>query len=276
MPWWEGHEWNTLAVMPERMLAFGCRLWNRECESGYLGFRRRARHWLGTVARASQPFELVIEGTRAENPEQFTAHSRVSAKSEAGFHFAYRTDTLVPTRADIRDFVTLDQSGVVTVQAFRDGIPVGEAAFVRLNKVTEVPNLARGAKAWSSAPTDPQFAADLVTDGVADDIGSFWMCYPLPADLTVDLGRAVEARRVEIVAFYAAGSALQYRVQVSTDGVNWEEVVDASANTTGATAAGYVHRFNPRPVRYVRVQALRSLQHPRTMPRIHEIRVFND
>jgi hypothetical protein len=145
-----------------------------------------------------------------------------------------------------------------------------------LNKVTEVPNLARGAKAWSSAPTDPQFAADLVTDGVADDIGSFWMCYPLPADLTVDLGRAVEARRVEIVAFYAAGSALQYRVQVSADGVNWEEVVDASANTTGATAAGYVHRFNPRPVRYVRVQALRSLQHPRTMPRIHEIRVFND
>lgn len=147
---------------------------------------------------------------------------------------------------------------------------------VRLNMVTEVPNLAQGTKAWSSAPTDPQFAADLVTDGVADDIGSFWMCYPLPADLTVDLGRAVEARRVEIVAFYAAGSALQYRVQVSADGLTWQEVADVSANTTAATVAGYVHRFSPRPVRFVRVQALRSLRHPSTMPSIHEIRVLND
>lgn len=276
MPWWEGHEWNTLAVMPERILAFGCRLWNRNGESGYLGFRRRARHWLGAVARASQPFGLVIEGTRAENSEQFTTAARLSARPQAGLQFGFRTDTRVPTAADFQESVTLDQSGVVTVQAFRDGAPVGEAAFVRLNKVTEVPNLARGAKAWSSAPTDPQFAADLVTDGVADDIGSFWMCYPLPADLTVDLGRAVEARRVEIVAFYAAGSALQYRVQVSADGLTWEEVADASANTTGAKAEGYVHRFSPRPVRYVRVQALRSLQHPSTMPRIHEIRLFND
>jgi len=276
MPWWEGHEWNTLAVMPERMLAFGCRLWNREGESGYLGFRRRARHWLAQVDRASQPFELIVDGTRPENPEQFTSQARVAARPQVGMTFAFRTDTKVPTLDDVKDSVTLAESGVVTAQAFRDGRPVGEAAFVRLNRVTEVPNLARGAKVWSSVSTDPQFAADLVTDGVADDTGSFWMCYPLPADLTLDLNRVVEARRIEVVAFYAAGSALQYRVQVSTDGINWTEVADASANEEAARPEGYAHRFAPRPVRYVRVQALRSLQHPRTMPRIHEIRVFND
>lgn len=276
MPWWEGHEWNTLAVMPERMLAFGCRLWNRTGENGYLGFRRRARHWLGVVGRASQPFELMVDGTRPANPEQFTSQVRVSARPQAGMTFGFRTDTKVPTLGDVKDSVTLDESGVVTVQGFRNGFPVGETAFLRLNKVTEIPNLARGAKAWSSVSTDPQFAADLVTDGVADDTGSFWMCYPLPADLTLDLNRVVEARRIEVVAFYAAGSALQYRVQVSTDGIHWTEVADASANEEAARPEGYVHRFTPRPVRFVRVQALRSLQHPRTMPRIHEIRVFND
>lgn len=276
MPWWEGHEWNTLALMPERILAFGCRLWNREGESGYLGFRRRARHWLGAVDRVSHPFKVHLEGVRAQNREQFTDFVHVRATPAPGLEIRMSTDERVPTIYDGGREARLEFSGIVTIQAFRSGEPVGEAALLRLNKVTEVPNLARGAKAWSSAPTDPQFSADLVTDGVADDIGSFWMCYPLPADLTVDLGRAVEARRVEIVAFYAAGSALQYRVQVSADGLTWEEVADASANTAGATARGYVHRFSPRPVRYVRVQALRSLQHPSTMPRIHEIRVFND
>ncbi|HRE95034.1 MAG TPA: family 20 glycosylhydrolase [Fimbriimonadaceae bacterium] len=276
MPWWEGHEWNTLAVMPERILAFGCRLWNREGESGYLGFRRRARHWLTSVDRVSHPFEVHLEGVRSQNPEQFTDFVHVRATPAPGLEIRMSTDERVPTIFDGGREARLEFSGIVTIQAFRGGEPVGEAALLRLNKVTEVPNLARGAKAWSSAHTDPQFAADLVTDGVADDIGSFWMCYPLPADLKVDLGRAVEARRVEIVAFYAAGSALQYRVQVSTDGLTWEEVADASANSTGATAEGYVHRFSPRPVRYVRVQDLRSLQHPSTMPRIHEIRLFND
>lgn len=276
MPWWEGHEWNTLAVMPERILAFGCRLWNREGESGYLGFRRRARYWLGAVDRVSHPFKVHLEGVRAQNREQFTDFVHVRATPAPGLEIRMSTDESVPTIYDGGREARLEFSGIVTIQAFRSGEPVGEAALLRLNKVTEVPNLARGAKAWSSAPTDPQFSADLVTDGVADDIGSFWMCYPLPADLTVDLGRAVETRRVEIVAFYAAGSALQYRVQASTDGLTWEDVADASANTAGATAEGYVHRFSPRPVRYVRVKVLRSLQHPSTMPRIHEIRVFND
>lgn len=276
MPWWEGHEWNTLAILPERILAFGSRLWNRNDRAGFADFRTRAQYWMGKVQRVSRPFDLVLDGVRTENPRQFTHQVRVGGKPVDGLRYGIRTDGKLPTPADIKDPVTLTDSAIVTIQAFRGSIAVGETEFLRLQKVTVVPNLAFGARAWSSGQEDPQFSASLVTDGVADDTASFWIGYPAPQDLTIDLGKAVTVSRIDVVAFYAARQGLQYRLSVSLDGSDWEDVADASASTAPANSDGFVHRFESRPARYLRVAALHSLQFPATMPRIHEVRAFNE
>jgi hexosaminidase len=148
--------------------------------------------------------------------------------------------------------------------------------FVPVDKVQIVPNLALGKPVTTTADIDPDFPPARLTDGVADVVGSYWLGYPNPVSATIDLGKSIEFNRIDVVAFYAAGHSAHYRVSVSQDGKEWRLIADASKQTQGAPREGYLHKFENQSARYVRLECASSGQHPATMSRIHEVRVFMD
>lgn len=120
----------------------------------------------------------------------------------------------------------------------------------------------------TSTADDPHFSADRLVDGDATTVGQHWIAYPLPASATIDYGRVRTASRVRVVPFFAAGKSTQYRVEVSLDGKAWDRVGLGGGTPT---AAGFVHEFASRQVRFVRLTVLSSDQHPPFVGRVHEV-----
>jgi len=274
MCWWEGHEWNAQRVLPSRIATFGAGLWNGDGERNFAVFEKRMRREIDRIDQASFPYRLKIEG--AVHRTEFTDKITLSAASDRRTMVAFRSDGQIPTPEDTLTQLTLDRSAIVTVQAFREGTPYGETQFLPVDKVTVVPNLALGKKVTTTADVDPDFPPARLTDGVADVVGSYWLGYPNPVSATIDLGTPIQINRVDVVAFWAAGAAARYRVSVSVDGQKWGVVADASEQKQGAPKYGYLHVFVPKVARYVRLECLSSDQHPASMSRIHEVRVFMD
>ena len=275
MCWWEGYEWNAQTTLPLRILAFGSRLWNKSGDQDYAKFLTNSKAILQHIQIQTIPFQVSVEGSRPNNRLEFTDHATVRVMpGDSSLTIAMRSDGGVPMLADAKESLDVGASKVVTIQAFRGSVPVGETEFLNLKKIEVTENLALGAKAWGSTPEDPQFPARLVTDGVADDVGSFWLGYPNPCSLTIDLGSKKQMNRVDVVPFWAAHLPTQYFVDLSEDQKSWENVVDASNLDEAPTKAGYVHRFPAKSARYIRVRITGSKQFPPSMARIHEVRAF--
>lgn len=269
MCWWEGHEWNAQRVLPSRIVTFGARLWNAAGERDYERFRNRLNPALARIDQSSFPYRLSIEGGR-----EFTEKVTLRAASDRRTSVAFRSDGLIPTPKDTLTEITVNQSAIVTVQAFREGKPYGETQFVPVHQVKFVPNLALGKAVTTTSAIDPDFPPARLTDGVADVVGSFWLGYPTPVSATIDLGKPTKMNRIDVVAFWAAGQAARYRVSVSEDGNSWQQVADASEQKQGATREGYRHVFPTQTARHVKLECVGSDQHPASMSRIHEVRVF--
>jgi len=275
MCWWEGYEWNAQTTLPLRILALGARLWNRAGERDYPDFLRRSKAILERIHVRTVPFKVTTEGARPGNPLEFTSRVTVKPKSsDRTLSFGIRTDGAVPSQNDMKRELQVENSSVITIQAFRGSNRVGETEFVSLKKVTVLDNLALGAHVTGSTQEDPQFPASLVTDGVSDDVGAFWLGYPNPCSLTIDLGACKLLNRVDVAPFWAAHQPTQYAVDLSTDGVAWIQVVDATKQTDPPTEAGTIHRFPVRKARYIRVRITGSQQFPPTMARIQEVRAY--
>lgn len=278
MSWWEGHEWNAHTTLPHRIAAFGSRLWNKKGETAFAGFLQRSNRILEQIQTIAYPFNIQVDGARKGSELQFEDKASVSVSTKDDtLRFAFRTDGQTPQAADIKQGgVEISQSSIVTVQAFRGSNPIGETKFLKMAKVKVVPNLAMGAKVVSKGSHDPQFSADLLTDGVADEISSFWISYPIPASFTLSFGKSVEFNRIELVPFGASGGAIQYTIEASQDGTTWKPLVDATGLTEAPPAAGNVHRFSTTSAHYIRVTVTGTKQFPPTIARVHEIRVFKD
>ena len=65
-----------------------------------------------------------------------------------------------------------------------------------------------------------------------------------------------------LYTYWDGGRFYQYKIDVSTDGKQWTNVVDASQNRQRATEHGYAHTFSPTPARYLRVTMLRNSANP--------------
>ena len=77
-------------------------------------------------------------------------------------------------------------------------------------------------------------------------------------DQVKDQGLASERRlggvgRVVVVAFNGDTRYYGFTVETSLDGQTWDMVADRRDNKELSTAEGYTCRFEPRPVRYLRV-----------------------
>jgi hypothetical protein len=69
----------------------------------------------------------------------------------------------------------------------------------------------------------------------------------------VDLLEPTRVGRIVVVGFYGDERYYGFTVETSRDGKTWDMVADRRSNRELSTAGGYTCRFNPRPVRYVRV-----------------------
>jgi len=59
--------------------------------------------------------------------------------------------------------------------------------------------------------------------------------------------------RVVVVGYYGDKRYYGFTVETSLDGRIWEMVADRRDNKELSTVKGYTCRFDPRPVRYIRV-----------------------
>jgi hypothetical protein len=168
----------------------------------------------------------------------------------------------------------LNKTTVIAIQAFKNGRAIGETMFKQFSKVSERRNLAFGATVRATTAEDPQFPWSCLTDGVADRVGGFWLGYPNPAKVTVELDRAQVASRVDVVPFWASGDRTRYKVSVQSDTGPWEQVGDSSERSGVLDPNGDRFEFPERKVRRIQLEVASSTQYPVSIARIHEIRLF--
>ncbi len=125
-----------------------------------------------------------------------------------------------------------------------------------------------------SGGTEEGHPPELAVDGNAVDRNesSWWAAPPTPRWLQVDLEQPTIIDRIHVYPYWDGTRFYQYRVETSLDGKDWTQVVDMSENTAPAKETGDLHTFQPRKVRYVRVNML----HNSANPSVHlvEVKVF--
>jgi hypothetical protein len=103
----------------------------------------------------------------------------------------------------------------------------------------------------------PPHPANLANDGLKSDTYNFWATdiseHKLGAWWQVDLENAMTVGRVVVVGFYGDKRYYGFTVETSLDGEKWDMVADRRDNKELSTREGYACRFDPRPVRYIRV-----------------------
>ena len=102
----------------------------------------------------------------------------------------------------------------------------------------------------------PLHPARLANDGFANT-ARYWATdvklHPGQTWWQVDLEKPTDVGRVVVIAYYGDRRYYGFTVETSLDGRTWDLVADHRDNRDPSTKAGYVCRFESRPVRYIRV-----------------------
>jgi hypothetical protein len=104
----------------------------------------------------------------------------------------------------------------------------------------------------------PPYPARLANDGFTRVTDAFWATDVVKhkaesAWWQVDLLEPTTVGRVVVVGYYGDARYYGFTVETSLDGKTWDTVADRRDNKELSTAKGYTCRFDPRPVRYIRV-----------------------
>ncbi len=132
-------------------------------------------------------------------------------------------------------------------------------------------NLTTGKPVEASGPRNDKEPAEMAADGRVDK-SQFWGSIPSPQWWKVDLQKEYQIDRVHVVPYWDGVRYYQYTVEVSTDGKDWKQVIDASKNAEVGTEKGYLHKFEPTKARYVRVNMLKNSKNPAV--HLVEVRVY--
>ncbi len=119
----------------------------------------------------------------------------------------------------------------------------------------DAPSLTTGKPATCSAALPP-FPAYAANDGRTKNTDRYWAMDAgggLPAWWQVNLEEPTTVGRVVVVGYYGDKRYYGFTVETSLDGKKWVTVTDRRDNKELSTAAGYTCRFEPRPVRYIRI-----------------------
>lgn len=153
---------------------------------------------------------------------------------------------------------TVEGMIVITSQLAADE----ELTLVSQGKDTE-------ATAFVNENEAPPFAVD-------GDVTKKWCATGTPPhELTIDLGEAVMIGQVGISHAEAGGEGADmntksYKIFVSEDGTDYQEVVSVTKNTAGTT----LDTFTPVSARYVKLSILKPTQGSDTAARIYEVEVY--
>jgi alpha-N-acetylglucosaminidase len=143
------------------------------------------------------------------------------------------------------------------VEPHGDSINVAEELWQRYSDAfaPDAPSLTTGRPVTCSTSL-PQHPAHLANDGYADNTERYWAMDVAggdPAWWQVDLEELTTVGRVVVVGFFGDRRYYGFTVETSIDSQIWELVADWRDNRQLSTAEGYTCRFEPRPVRYIRV-----------------------
>lgn len=128
-------------------------------------------------------------------------------------------------------------------------------------------NLALNKTVSCSSQQTGNEAVDMV-DG--DAVVSRWSASPYPQWARIDLGAVYSISRTELVPY--SSRAYQYRIEVSTDGINYTQIVDRTSNTI--SGALLTDNFTSATARYVRLTVTGCYNYTGTWISIMEFRVY--
>ncbi|NQT86461.1 alpha-N-acetylglucosaminidase C-terminal domain-containing protein, partial [bacterium] len=108
----------------------------------------------------------------------------------------------------------------------------------------------------------PPYPARLANDGRSRSTDHYWATdvakHRGDAWWQVDLGKPTTVGRVVVVAYYGDKRYYGFTVETSLDGKTWDMAADRRDNKEPATREGVACRFEPQPVRYIRVTQTRN------------------
>lgn len=120
----------------------------------------------------------------------------------------------------------------------------------------EAPSLTTGKPVTCSAalPANP---ARLANDGRSRSTEAFWATdvvkHPSEAWWQVDFEKPTTVGRVVVVGYFGDERHYGFKVELSSDGQQWELAADHRDNKELSTKQGYTCEFSPRSARYLRV-----------------------
>lgn len=208
--------------------------------------------------------EVTFENTSSENTEE-VSWTFTGADKE--------------TASDDSVTVTYDKEGVydVTLKAKNEA---GEAektvtgCIVVTSKLSgDLTLLSSGKETEATAFVNDSEAPEFAVDG---DVTKKWCATGTPPhELTIDLGETAWIGQVGISHAEAGGEGSDmntkaYTISVSTDGVEYTDVVNVTKNTTGST----LDTFAPVEARYVKLSIVKPTQGSDTAARIYEVEVY--
>ncbi|MDR2982610.1 MAG: DUF6067 family protein [Puniceicoccales bacterium] len=99
---------------------------------------------------------------------------------------------------------------------------------------------------------------ELAVDGDFEKQDKHWACENLPVWLQVDMEAIKTLSSIRIWPYWADGRIYKFKIEGSSDGKNWNTLVDQSGNSITGTAEGFEYSFAPARVRYVRTTILEN------------------
>ena len=156
--------------------------------------------------------------------------------------------------------IKLDKSANIVAGLFINGQRAGDVWKQNFNWVAVVNNLTTG-KPVTASSVEGGYVPENALDGIVERDKAWW-AGPSPQWLQVDLEAVHKINKLEVFPFWDGGRYYQYKVEVSTDGKAWTQVVDMSTNTKPATATGDTHTIAPTPARYIKITMLKNSANP--------------
>ena len=264
MPWWEGREENFLAQVVPRLIPFAEVSWNSNIERDFDEYTKRLKKTESARRQMFYPVRITASDLAVDEDNVFHDKCEITLSLE--------NDSTSSAKPTIR--YTLDGSrpnsnsplyekpflitGDTTIRAaaFAESARLAHETRANFSQVTPVENLALGKPVSSSVSSGAPFSIGRVTDGGTDNL-DFYLGYPAepkPVDITIDLEATKTVSSITVFAYSVNGSWEKYSVEVSIDGVSFEEVASRleKPNTPGSSVE---HKFVPRDVRYVRIRS---------------------
>lgn len=219
--------------------------------------------------------DFIISKTLVAPGESITFESRSSLNTEE-FLWEFEGAT-VESSTDENPTVSYDNEGVYTVTLTAknksgENTKTMDAVITVMSGAEELVNLSEGKATEASAFVNNNEAPQFAVDGLLD---TKWCATgTAPHWIVIDLKEVKTISEVHMAHAEAGGESdgmntKAYTIEVSQDGVNFEEVVNVTKNSSANT----VDTFKAVEAQYVRVSAIKPTQNSDSAVRIYEIQV---